>query len=283
MSSRYAVIGNPIGHSLSPVIHAAFAQSCGVDMTYTAILSPLDEFSKTVNQFRAAGGRGLNVTVPFKIEAFNLASSLTCRAEEAQAVNTLKFCEEGILGDNTDGAGLVRDLEINAKFSIEGKRILVMGAGGAARGIIGPFMDRRPKGLWLANRTFEKALVLAKMRPGIEVLPFVIPADFEFDLVINASTSSLKDDRLNMPRGLFAKNALACDLMYFHKPSGWLRLAQSTGAARVRDGLGMLIEQAAESFYLWHGVRPQTAPVFIRFAEEMTGRAPDGGFITEKY
>lgn len=260
MTDAYAVFGNPIAHSKSPLIHAAFARQTGQDLVYTARLAPLDGFADAIEAFRAEGGRGANVTVPFKEQAFALATRRTPRAEAAGAVNTLAFAADGMLGDNTDGAGLVRDLTANLGFDPAGKRILLMGAGGAARGVILPLLERAPAGLYIANRTAEKAEALARdfgagqvKGGGYTGLPG------PFDLVINATSASLAGDLPPLPETVFAEGALAYDMMY-GKDTPFLAFARAR-SARVADGLGMLVEQAAEAFLLWRGVRPDTAPI----------------------
>jgi shikimate dehydrogenase len=264
MTDRYAVIGNPIGHSKSPTIHAEFARQTGQDLSYEALLAPTDGFAQAVDAFRAEGGRGMNVTVPFKQEAFRYATALTERATLAQAVNTLKFEGEAILGDNTDGAGLVRDVMANLGFSIAHKRVLLMGAGGAARGVILPILQAQPTLLTIANRTPDKAVQLARQFSGfglVEGGSYDALAGRQFDLVINATSSSLNDELPPLPKGIFASDALAYDMMYGKGVTPFLGFAQEQGASQLADGLGMLVEQAAESFYLWRGVRPQTRPV----------------------
>lgn len=261
MTDQYAVVGNPVAHSQSPRIHAAFARQTGQGMAYEKLLAPLDGFAGTVEAFRQAGGKGLNITVPFKEEAFRYASHKTARAEASGAVNTLKFDGDQILGDNTDGAGLVRDLTVNLKQALAGKRILLMGAGGAARGVIGPLLAEQPISLMLANRTPEKALQLARLFGGqIGAEPYEALAGQSFDLVINATSASLKGELPPLPDGLFAPGALAYDMMYGAE-TPFMAWAGQHGAAKISGGLGMLVEQAAESFYLWRGVRPDTAPV----------------------
>lgn len=270
MTDRYAVFGHPIAHSKSPLIHAAFARQTGQDMTYEAILAPLDGFADSVMQFIAAGGRGANVTVPFKEQAFNLAGEMTPRALEAGAVNTLKLLDAGrILGDNTDGAGLVNDLQRNLSYPLAGKRILLMGAGGAARGVMMPLLRTQPALLVLANRTIEKAEALVmhfseKTEQGhiVRNLSSVAFEDIhqQFDLVINATSASLSGAVPPLPHDVFASGALAYDLMYSTADTPFIAWARTQGAATA-DGLGMLVEQAAEAFYLWRGVRPDTAPV----------------------
>jgi shikimate dehydrogenase len=263
MTDRYAVVGNPIAHSKSPLIHAQFARQTGQDLTYEAILAPLDGFSATVTRFRAEGGKGMNVTVPFKQEAWELATRLTERARLAKAVNTLKFDQEEILGDNTDGAGLVRDLLDNLGFDPKDRRILLMGAGGAARGVLGPLLGQRPALLYIANRTPGRAVALqgefAAPSP-VEAGDYASLAGRQFDLVVNATSAGLSDELPPLPKGIFAPGSLAYDMMY-GKPTPFLKFAREQGAARIADGLGMLVEQAAESFFLWRGVRPETRPV----------------------
>jgi len=259
MTDRYVVIGNPIAHSKSPRIHALFAAATGQDMSYEALLAPLDGFARTVREFAAAGGRGANVTVPFKEEACRLATRLSERARAAGAVNTLAFAGAEIHGDNTDGAGLVRDLKANLGVAIAGKRVLLLGAGGAARGAILPLLAERPAGLTVANRTVDKALALAAAFPGCTGCGLDALAGREFDLVINATSAGLAGGvwpRLTLG---WAPGALAYDMVY-GRDTDFLRQATAAGA-RTADGLGMLVEQAAEAFCLWRGVRPATAPV----------------------
>ena len=264
MTDRYAVIGNPIAHSKSPVIHAAFARQCGQDIAYEAILGPLDGFRAAVGAFRQAGGKGMNVTVPFKLEALALADKPTERARLAGAVNTLRFDSDGVFGDNTDGIGLVRDIRDRLGFALRNKRILILGAGGAARGVVLPLLEEGPAQLAIANRSVEKAVVLkTQFAPfgELDVGGFADFADGRFDLVINATSASLGGEGLSLPDGLFAPGALAYDMVYGKGTTPFLADARRLGAVRVADGLGMLVEQAAESFFLWRGVRPDTAPV----------------------
>jgi shikimate dehydrogenase len=259
MTDRYAVFGHPIAHSKSPQIHAAFARQTGQDMTYEAILAPLDGFAASVATFIAAGGRGANVTVPFKEEAFELASRLSPRAERAGAVNTLTFDANGILGDNTDGAGLVADLTRNLDCALAGKRILLLGAGGAARGVIEPLLDQRPAALVIANRTVGRAQELAELFDhGIRACGFDA-LDAPFDLVINATAASLAGELPPLSPRIFTADTLAYDMMY-GRDTPFLSFAKAQGAATA-DGLGMLVEQAAEAFFVWRGVRPDTTPV----------------------
>ena len=272
---RYAVIGNPIAHSKSPQIHAAFARQTGQELSYEALLAPVDGFAQTVADFRAQGGRGLNVTVPFKLEAFALAERHTPRAQAAGAVNTLAFDADGVLGDNTDGAGLVRDLTANLDFALAGRRILLLGAGGATRGALLPLLDSRPAHLTIANRTVGKAEALAALfaaHAGDSVLDacgFDALAGRRFDLVINATAASLAGELPPLPPGLYAEGALAYDMMYGRDPTRFMRAALADGAARAEDGLGMLVEQAAESFALWRGVRPDSGPVLAALRRQI--------------
>ena len=271
MSDRYAVIGNPVAHSKSPRIHAVFAGLTLQDMTYEAILAPVDGFEPAVRAFIAAGGRGLNVTVPFKLQAYALAQTRSPRAEAAKAVNTLIFSPSGIHGDNTDGVGLVADLTRNLGVPLAGRRVLLLGAGGAARGVLLPLLEQRPALLRLANRTADKAHALRAEFAAraaacrLEAGGFAELAGQEFDLVINATAASLADEAppLPLPHGLYAAGSLAYDMVY-GRETPFLAAARAQGAARLADGLGMLVEQAAESFFLWRGVRPPTAPVLAQ-------------------
>jgi shikimate dehydrogenase len=261
MTDQYAVVGNPVAHSKSPLIHAEFARQTAQDMSYGRLFAPLDGFVETVEFFRLSGGKGLNVTVPFKEEAFRYAGNCTVRAQAAGAVNTLMFNEAGTLGDNTDGAGLVRDLTANLGLVLAGRRILLMGAGGAARGVIGPLLAEHPAALILANRTVEKGQKLAEMFGGKFAAASYASLDgLRFDVVINATAASLKGELPPLPDSLFSPDAQAYDMMYGTE-TPFMAWARQHGAARIADGLGMLVEQAAESFYLWRGVRPVTAPV----------------------
>jgi shikimate dehydrogenase len=259
MTDRYAVVGNPIAHSKSPRIHALFAAQTGQDMSYEALLAPLDGFPATARAFAAEGGRGMNVTVPFKEEAFRLATALTGRARAAGAVNTLSFADDEIRGDNTDGAGLVRDITANLGRTIAGRKVLLLGAGGAARGVILPLLAEKPARLVVSNRTAEKAQTLAEAFPGCEGGGFEIIAGSDFDLVINATSAGLSGGVLPRLTFAFAPGCLAYDMVY-GKDTDFLRQAAEAGIASA-DGLGMLVEQAAEAFFVWRGVRPDTAPV----------------------
>ena len=260
----YVVIGNPIAHSKSPSIHAQFAAQTAQDMDYARLLAPLDGFAAAVDDFRRQGGLGANVTVPFKLEAHALATRRTARADAAGAVNTLNFRDGDILGDNTDGIGLVADIVRNAGVALAGKRILLLGAGGAARGVILPLLAGQPAELVIANRTRSTADQLARQfaKHGTVRAANFHELDQPFDIVINATSASLSSELPPIAPGVFDTTTLAYDMMYGAQPTVFMHFAATCGAT-VRDGLGMLVEQAAESFFLWRGIRPDTAPVFI--------------------
>jgi shikimate dehydrogenase len=256
---RYAVIGNPVAHSRSPDIHAWFARETGQELVYERLLAPLDGFRAAVEQFIAAGGKGANVTVPFKLEAHALAQELSPRARAAGAVNTLRFAQGRIYGDNTDGVGLVTDIVRNAASPMRKKKILLLGAGGAARGVILPILAERPAQLVIANRTPEKARQLATQFAADGP---VAACGFEevhvpFDIIINATSASLGDALPPVDPVVFGSGTLAYDMMYGREATVFMRFARGHGAV-IRDGLGMLVEQAAESFSVWRGVRPRT-------------------------
>ena len=262
MPDQYAVVGNPVAHSKSPRIHAEFARQTGQDMTYERLLAPAGGFIATVAEFKARGGRGLNVTLPFKEEAFAYATLLSERAHAARAVNTLRFEGSEVFGDNTDGAGLVSDIGRNLGFVIAAKHVLLLGAGGAARGVIKPLLQQRPAHLTLANRTLAKALALRQHFDGaLEATAYAALAGRQFDLVINATSASLTGALPQLPSGVFAEGALAYDMMYGVGETPFLAFARVEGAAALADGLGMLVEQAAESFLVWRSLRPDTVPV----------------------
>lgn len=264
MTDRYAVMGNPIAHSKSPRIHALFAAQTGQDLVYEAILVEPGGFAAAADAFRAAGGRGLNITVPFKQDAWVYADRLTARAERAGAVNTLVFGADDVLGDNTDGLGLVNDLERNLGCTIAERRVLVLGAGGAVRGVLQPLLAAAPASLTIANRTAATAAELALMfgdlgrvyGGGLDIL-----AGKRFDLVINATAAGLTDEVPPLPDDLLADGAWCYDMVYGDRPTAFVRWAHAHAAAHAVDGLGMLVEQAAGSFRLWRGVEPATAPV----------------------
>ncbi|EXI79021.1 MAG: Shikimate dehydrogenase [Candidatus Accumulibacter appositus] len=269
MSDLYCVFGNPVSHSKSPSIHTAFAAQCRQDLRYEALLAPIDAFAASVRAFVAAGGRGANVTVPFKEEAFRLATRLTVRAELAVAVNSLRFDGAEILGDNTDGAGLLKDLTKNLEFAIAGQRVLLLGAGGAARGVVASLLEERPAVLVIANRNTVRAQELAQRFAAIATAArprgcgYLELAGQSFDLVINATSASLAGALPPLPvaPSVFAPASLAYDMMYGKGETPFLAFARAQGAERLADGVGMLVEQAAEAFHFWRGVCPDTAPV----------------------
>ncbi len=265
MTDSYAVMGNPIGHSLSPAIHAQFAEQLGEHLTYEAILVELDGFSQAVHDFHARGGRGLSVTVPFKETAWSLALRRCPRAEIAGAANTLWFDENGvIIADNTDGVGLTTDLMRALDVEIRGARVLMLGAGGAARGALGALLEEAPAHLVIANRTPAKAHTLADLIGGHDEVVgcgYDELGSFEFDIIINATSASLAGEVPRIPVGTLSRSVCCYDMMYGATPTVFLTWARQNGATRLSDGLGMLVEQAAQAFYLWRGVRPQTLPV----------------------
>jgi shikimate dehydrogenase len=280
---RYAVLGNPVAHSQSPFIHAEFARQTGQVMDYGRILCPLDGFEAAVRAFAAEGGRGCNVTVPFKFDAPRLATRCTPRAALAQAANVLRFDADGWLADNTDGIGLVHDIqqhavETHAAPPLAGRRVLIVGAGGAAAGVLGPLLETRPAAVVVANRTPERAQALVERHwvlaqdCGVALSASTLDAPGTgFDIVVNASASSLQGDAVPVPASVLAPGALAIDLMYGAAAAPFLAWAEAAGA-QGRDGLGMLVEQAAEAFFLWRGVRPDTAPVLQALRERLAAR-----------
>ncbi|MGH8807642.1 MAG: shikimate dehydrogenase [Noviherbaspirillum sp.] len=266
---RYVVIGNPIAHSKSPDIHARFAAQTAQNLTYERLLAPLDGFVQTVHELIRQGGKGANVTVPFKLEACALATSLTERAQAAGAVNTLSFESGAIIGDNTDGVGLVTDIVHNAGVALAGKKVLLLGAGGAARGVILPVLGQQPAELVIANRTVSKASELASQFASKGPIS---ASDFDslqrpFDLIINATSASLATEVPPLAPAVFG-GAFAYDMMYGKDATVFMRFAAQHGAT-VRDGLGMLVEQAAEAFFVWRGVRPDTAPVLAELRAKL--------------
>lgn len=272
---RYAVIGNPIAHSKSPRIHAAFAEQTGQVMTYEAILGPEEGFADAVRAFAASGGRGMNVTVPFKLQAFDLADQLSERAQAAGAVNTLSFRLDGIHGDNTDGVGLIRDLQDNLGCRLNEARVLLLGAGGASRGVLLPLLATRPATVTIANRTASRAAELAEHFPPLCEATALHGCGFDdvgtegFDVIINATSASLSSDVPPIPPQAYAGCTLAYDMMYGARPTPFMLEAANRGARRTADGLGMLVEQAAESFAIWRGVRPHTAPVLAMLRAQL--------------
>lgn len=263
----YAVVGNPISHSKSPRIHSLFASQTGEQLEYTAIQAPEDGFKSTVEGFFDRGGQGLNVTVPFKEQAWKLASRRTRRAELAGAANTLYRDSEGLLtADNTDGKGLVVDLTVNLGIGLAGKRVLVLGAGGAVRGVLGPLLEQKPATLTIANRTVAKAEGLVTLfapvagRTAVSACGFEQPAE-AFDIIINGTSASLQGDLPPVSANVIGADTVVYDMMYSLQTTTFNQWALDQGATRVFDGLGMLVEQAAESFRIWRGVSPQTRPV----------------------
>jgi shikimate dehydrogenase len=269
---HYVVFGNPIGHSKSPLIHRLFAEQTGQQLDYQTALAPLDDFAAFAREFFQTG-RGANVTVPFKEEAFRHADSLTERARRAGAVNTLGKQTDGtLLGDNTDGAGLVRDLTVNCGFSLHGQRILLLGAGGAVRGALEPLLAQKPAALVISNRTVEKAETLAS---EFADLGPVFASGYDWleepvDLIINATSASLAGELPPIAPSLIRPGATFCyDMMYGKEPTAFCRWATEHGALQSVDGLGMLVEQAAEAFLLWRGVRPDSAPVLAEMRRQL--------------
>ena len=273
MTDQYAVFGNPINHSKSPAIQRRFAEQTGQDLHYAKQLVAVDQFVKAAQAFFAQGGKGLNVTVPFKVEAFHFAQQLTPRAQRAGAVNTLAMQANGtVLGDNTDGIGMVHDMH-NLGWELQGKRILILGAGGAVRGIMQPVLAEHPAQLVIANRTLSKADELAA---HFHDLGDVQAHSFErlegetFDVVINGTSASLTGDLPPLPNGLLNPNASCYDLMYGTEPTVFLKWAAQQGAVKLADGLGMLVGQAAEAFYLWRQIRPEVVPVITALRRQLT-------------
>jgi shikimate dehydrogenase len=272
--ARYGVVGNPVAHSKSPEIHQLFARQTQQPISYERLEAPIDGFEEFALGLRDTGYLGLNVTIPFKIDAAKLADDLTPRARLASAVNTLKFDGDNIVGDNTDGIGFVRDISGRLKFKVEGSAILILGAGGGVRGLIGSLLDARPKWIAVANRTFGRAQELAD-EFGVEAIHFDEVPTEHFDLVINGTSSSLSQEAPPIDPETFDDCALAYDLVYARQPTPFMELAKRGGAHSVDDGLGMLIEQAAESFYVWRNVRPDTAPVYKELRRLLAGERID--------
>jgi shikimate dehydrogenase len=263
----YCVMGNPVEHSKSPWIHARFAQLTGQDLKYVKRLIPFDGFAQSVQAFRAEGGKGCNVTVPFKFEAGPLATQLTPRAQLAGACNTLRFDGNDVFADNTDGVGLANDIARNAGVDLAGRDVLLIGAGGAASGVLGPLIEARPRRIVVANRTQAKAGVMLDRhwalaaQHGVRLeAPELRQVSDAFDVVINATTTSMSGAAVPVPAGVLKPGALACDMMYGAAAQGFLDWASRHGAV-PRDGLGMLVEQAAEAFLIFRGVRPPSAQV----------------------
>lgn len=272
---RYAVLGNPVAHSRSPFIHARFAEQTGQAVEYGRVLCPLDGFEATVRQFVAEGGRGCNITVPFKLQAPSLAACVSERAALAGAANVLRFDADTWSADNTDGVGLIRDIEAGAGFSLTGQHVLLVGAGGAGAGVLGPLLQARPKRVVVANRTLVTAQALVQRHAalasacGSELAACGLgDAGSGFQVLLNASASSLQGAGSPVPASVLARGALVVDLMYGPAAEPFLAWARGHGA-HTRDGLGMLVEQAAEAFHFWRGVRPATAPVLKALRAEL--------------
>ncbi len=270
MTDRYAVIGNPIVQSKSPMIHSAFAQVTGQVIDYGKLLGPLGEFAAVVDAFRASGGRGMNVTAPFKLDAFAYATDLAPSAQMAGAVNAMKFEGERVYAENFDGVGLVRDLVHNLGCPLQGRRVLILGAGGATRGALLPLLAEQPAQLVIVNRTVAKAQELAALAQQHQTGQVPVhglgydAVQGAFDVVLNASSSSLTGELPPVPASVFAPGCLAYDLTYGKGLTPFLKLAQQAGVTRLADGVGMLAEQAAEAFAWWRGVRPDTAAVIAQ-------------------
>lgn len=272
----YAVMGNPIAHSKSPRIHSLFAEQTDQGVNYTAIQVDSGGFKQAVGNFAVNGGKGLNITVPFKQEAWQLVDQRSERAERAGAVNTITFRSGKLLGENTDGVGLVNDLMVNHQVILKNKRILLMGAGGAARGVLAPLLAEQPATLVIVNRTATKAIELAELFAdlgtvsgcGYENLVDHAP----FDLVINATAASLQGELPPLPDALLTEEACCYDMMYGAEPTTFMQWAREHDAAKILDGLGMLVEQAAESFFIWRGVRPNTHVVIELLRKELSAQ-----------
>ena len=269
MTDRYAVIGNPIEHSKSPLIHTAFAQVTGQDILYTKLLSPWGEFARTVDAFRAAGGRGMNVTAPFKLDAFAYATDLAPSAQMAGAVNAMKFEGDRVYAENFDGVGWVRDVVHNLAMPLKGRRILILGAGGATRGALLPLLDQAPAQVVIVNRTVAKAQALSALaqqhcRLPVQAMGYSDLQDSAFDVVLNATSASFASELPPLTAAAFAPGCLAYEMAYGKGLTPFLKLAQQAGVTHLADGVGMLAEQAAEAFFWWRGVRPATAGVIAQ-------------------
>lgn len=272
MTDLYAVFGNPINHTKSPAIHRQFAEQTHQDMQYNKQLVNEGEFAQSAQDFFAQGGKGLNITVPFKMDAYCFAQKLTARAERAGAVNTLALLSDGtILGDNTDGIGMLHDMH-NLGWELGGKRLLVLGAGGAVRGVLQPLLEEHPAQIIIANRTLNKAEELARQFQDlgdIQARSFEQLAGESFNLVINGTSASLQGELPPLPDNLFAVNAYCYDMMYSAEPTVFLQWAKEKGASQLADGLGMLVGQAAEAFYLWRHIRPEVVPVITSLRRQI--------------
>lgn len=265
MTDRYAVIGNPIGHTKSPLIQGFFAEQTGQDMEYTAFEAPIGGFATKVDEFRRSGGLGLNITAPFKLDAFDYATDLSERAKLAGAVNAMKFSDDRVAGENFDGVGLTNDIQLNLKFPLKHRRVLLLGSGGAARGAILPFLKQQPAELVIVNRTISKAHELVERFSSYGTLSAMgyeaLAGPGPFDVVVNATSASLRGELPPVPAESFASGCLAYELVYGKGLTPFLRVARDAGARQIADGVGMLVEQAAEAFEWWRGVRPATRPM----------------------
>ena len=268
---KYAVFGNPIKHSKSPLIHSAFAAQCGQAMQYRAVRVDKDGFTRAASNFFAEGGKGLNITLPFKEEAFQFAGRLSERATRAGAVNTLKLADDGVVeGDNTDGVGLVRDMVANLGWMVQGQRVLIIGAGGAVRGVLEPLLRERPREILIVNRTASRAEQLAAEFADLGSISgggYELLDERQFDLVINASSAGLEGEAPDLPSSLLTERSCCYDMLYGAEPTPFMRWAAHHAACAVADGLGMLVEQAAQSFYIWRGQRPETQTVIASLRE----------------
>jgi shikimate dehydrogenase len=270
---RYAVFGNPISHSKSPFIHTLFARQTNQEMSYTSQLVPVDEFKVAADTFFSQGGKGCNVTVPFKEEAYQYANKLTERAQLAGAVNTLKKLDDGgVLGDNTDGEGLVQDLLLH-QVPLNGAKILLIGAGGAARGVMKPLLDKQPASITVTNRTFDKAATLAEIfKPFGHVTALAMPSvNQPFDIIINSTSASLDGKIPALEASIFNSHSVSYDMMYGSGLTAFNQWAVEHGCANAYDGLGMLVSQAAESFMLWRGLRPGSRQILSELRRNLQG------------
>lgn len=267
MTDRYAIIGNPISQTKSPALQTAFAEQCRQDMVYGAILAELDGFAAAVREFQKSGGKGMNITMPFKIEAFALADELTPRGRAAGAINMFTLRADGtLLGDNTDGFGIVRDITHNLGRCLKGARVLLLGAGGAVRGALLPLFDEQPAEIFVANRTASKAVELAaEFGPHAGAIQLAgggfADISGRFDVIINGSASSMANEVPPLPADVWNEGSLAYDMAYKKEPTAFVQAARAAGVGQTTDGLGMVVEQGAECFTLWRGMRPDTAPV----------------------
>ena len=274
MTDAYAVFGNPVAQSKSPQIHRQFCEQTGEEMAYTKHKVAEGEFAQAADAFFAGGGKGLNVTLPFKLDAFHYATELTARARRAGAVNLLIAEDDGrVIGDNTDGIGMVNDM-LNMGWELSGKRVLILGAGGAVRGVLEPLLSQQVASITIANRTLEKARQLVQDfhdLGNLEAVTFEALAGGQFDLVINGTSASLQGELPPLPGQLLAEGAACYDMMYAAEPTVFMHWAEQQGAARIADGLGMLVGQAAESFYAWRHIRPEVMPVITQLRRSMNG------------